>query len=226
MVHWIYPTILRKNWVLWNQTVWWISLLGVVTTVAGLWLGVSRLRVLKQGKSIHYLQSIYRLVAGASHLWNIYWFICFHLDAQWLVVYGSWSNIFATRPLPEQVSDYRGISIAQASESVSTNAFKTIKYFKEVEIIAVGGKTFVLSKTKNALELYESSNNQSLSPTKLTQEQVTKAVERAWQKAPVISAQKLENNDIYGKLHSRLLPDATLRIILDDPAQTWVHVNM
>ncbi len=47
VIHWIYPTVLRKNWELWDQTVWWISLLGVLTTVAGLWLGVSRLRVVK-----------------------------------------------------------------------------------------------------------------------------------------------------------------------------------
>ena len=37
---------------------------------------------------------------------------------------------------------------------------------------------------------------------------------------------QLENNDFYGKLRSGSLPDSTLRIVLHDPAQTWVHINM
>ncbi|MCH9639191.1 MAG: PepSY domain-containing protein [Betaproteobacteria bacterium] len=226
VVHWVYPTVLRKNWALWDQTVWWISLLGVVTTVAGLWLGISRLRVLKQTNRL-IISSPFNGWLRAHHILGIFIgvFVFTWILSGWLSM--DHGRIFSQPdPLPKQVKDYRGISITQASESVSTDAFKTIKDFKEAEIIAVGGKIFVLSKTKNGLELYEPSNNQSLSPTKLTQTQVTIAVEHAWPKAHVISVQQLENNDIYGKLRSGTLPDATLRIILDDPAQTWVHINM
>jgi len=37
--HWIYPTILRKNWALWDAVVWWISLFAIVTAVLGVYLG-------------------------------------------------------------------------------------------------------------------------------------------------------------------------------------------
>ena len=226
VVHWVYPTVLRKNWALWDQTVWWISLLGVVTTVAGLWLGASRLRIQKQANRF-IISSPFKGWLRAHHIMGIFIgvFVFTWMLSGWLSM--DHGRIFSQpNPLPEQVSDYRGISITQASESVSTDAFKTIKDFKEAEIVAVGGRTFVLSKTKNGLKLYEPSANKSLSPTNLTAAQVTKAVKHAWPEAQVISAQQLENNDFYGKLRSGSLPDSTLRIVLHDPAQTWVHINM
>ena len=27
VIHWIYPTVIRKDWALWDQLVWWVSLL-------------------------------------------------------------------------------------------------------------------------------------------------------------------------------------------------------
>lgn len=42
VLHWIYFTPVRKDWSLWNQLVWWISLAALVTSVAGTWLGLHR----------------------------------------------------------------------------------------------------------------------------------------------------------------------------------------
>ena len=30
VAHWSYPNVLRKSWVAWDRTVWWLSLVGVV----------------------------------------------------------------------------------------------------------------------------------------------------------------------------------------------------
>ncbi len=226
VVHWIYPTVLRKNWALWDPIVWWIAFLGVVTTAAGLWLGVSRLRVLKQANRFIFSSPFNSWLWG-HHILGIFIgvFVLTWIFSGWLSM--DHGRIFSQpNPQPKQVSNFRGVSMAQASESVSTDAFKAIKDFREAEIIAVGGKTFVLSKIENELTLYEPSNDQSLLPTKLTQTLVSKAVERAWPESNAISAKKLENNDYYGKLRSESLPDSTLRIILNDPAQTWVHIDM
>jgi hypothetical protein len=45
VVHWIYPTVLRRNWAAWDATVWWFSLVASIAAAAGLVLGVLRLRV-------------------------------------------------------------------------------------------------------------------------------------------------------------------------------------
>lgn len=50
VVHWIYPTFLRKNWVAWDQAVWWISLIGVIVTLIGIWLGIDAMRIARRGR--------------------------------------------------------------------------------------------------------------------------------------------------------------------------------
>jgi PepSY-associated transmembrane protein len=41
--HWLYFTVLRHSFTAWDQTVWWVALLGLTTAVAGTWLGVYRM---------------------------------------------------------------------------------------------------------------------------------------------------------------------------------------
>ncbi|SEM47424.1 PepSY domain-containing protein [Bradyrhizobium sp. OK095] len=45
VLHWIYPTILRRNWALWDGVVWTLSLLALIAAVLGAVLGVIRLRL-------------------------------------------------------------------------------------------------------------------------------------------------------------------------------------
>lgn len=48
--HWLYPTVLRQNGPLWVQVVVWTSTLGVFLTVTGLFVGITRLRKLPDGR--------------------------------------------------------------------------------------------------------------------------------------------------------------------------------
>ena len=43
ILHWIYPTILRKHWAAWDSTVWWLSLAAMIGALTGTALGVLRL---------------------------------------------------------------------------------------------------------------------------------------------------------------------------------------
>ncbi|TPQ29862.1 hypothetical protein C2U70_27895 [Bradyrhizobium guangdongense] len=45
VLHWIYPTILRSNWALWDRAVWTLSLLALIAAVLGAVLGVLRIRI-------------------------------------------------------------------------------------------------------------------------------------------------------------------------------------
>lgn len=68
VVHWIYPTVLRSNWALWDRVVWTLSLLASIAALLGAVLGVVRIR--RRGRSIgspyrgwHALHHIIGLVA-------------------------------------------------------------------------------------------------------------------------------------------------------------------
>jgi hypothetical protein len=43
VIHWIYFTPLRKSWSAWNQVVWWLSLVALLSSAAGTWLGFIRM---------------------------------------------------------------------------------------------------------------------------------------------------------------------------------------
>jgi len=43
VIHWIYFTPLRKSWSAWNQVVWWVSLVALLSSAVGTWLGVLRM---------------------------------------------------------------------------------------------------------------------------------------------------------------------------------------
>jgi hypothetical protein len=45
VVHWIYPTVLRSNWALWDQVVSTLSLVALIAAVLGAVLGIVRIRV-------------------------------------------------------------------------------------------------------------------------------------------------------------------------------------
>ena len=45
VLHWIYPTILRSNWSLWDRVVWTLSLLALIAALLGAVLGLARIKL-------------------------------------------------------------------------------------------------------------------------------------------------------------------------------------
>ncbi|MCK1715369.1 MULTISPECIES: PepSY domain-containing protein [unclassified Bradyrhizobium] len=54
VLHWIYPTVLRSNWALWDRVVWTLSLLALIAAVLGTALGIARIRIRKRRISSPY----------------------------------------------------------------------------------------------------------------------------------------------------------------------------
>ena len=44
VLHWIYPTVLRRDWALWDGVVWTLSLLALIAAVLGAALGIAQIR--------------------------------------------------------------------------------------------------------------------------------------------------------------------------------------
>jgi len=45
VAHWIYPTVLRRDWALWDRVVWTLSLLAAIASALGAVLGIARIKV-------------------------------------------------------------------------------------------------------------------------------------------------------------------------------------
>lgn len=45
VLHWIYPTVLRSNWSLWDRVVWTLSLLALIAALLGGVLGLTRIKL-------------------------------------------------------------------------------------------------------------------------------------------------------------------------------------
>ena len=54
---------------------------------------------------------------------------------------------------------------------------------------------------------------------------IQKAVQAAWPDFNVQSVEELTVNDVYRKVRQNELPMSTVRVKLDDPGKTWVHVD-
>jgi uncharacterized iron-regulated membrane protein len=223
VTHWIYPTILRKNWALWDQVVWWLSLLGVITTVVGLWLGLIRWRGAKTKETASPFNGWLR----AHHILGLLagLFVLTWIFSGWLSMdHGR----FFSKPNPEidQIKKFRSTSIKQAVEIVSLEALKSLDSFSEGEIFAMGGKTFVITRNATEKKIFEPLDSNSLSSVKFKEIEVVNAVKEAWPSFRVKATERPGESDAYGKLREGSLPSNTVRVILADPLQTWVHVDM
>jgi hypothetical protein len=49
VVHWIYPTVLRRNWWAWDKVVWTLSLVAMIGAITGVVLGIVKLQVSRAG---------------------------------------------------------------------------------------------------------------------------------------------------------------------------------
>jgi len=49
VVHWIYPTVLRRNWAAWDKVVWTLSLVALIGATTGVALGIMKLQVSRAG---------------------------------------------------------------------------------------------------------------------------------------------------------------------------------
>ncbi|RQH14580.1 PepSY domain-containing protein [Bradyrhizobium sp. RP6] len=75
VLHWIYPTVLRSNWALWDQVVWILSLLALIAALLGAVLGIVRVRIRGPRISSPYRgwHALHHLIGLAATLFVLSW---------------------------------------------------------------------------------------------------------------------------------------------------------
>ena len=225
VVHWIYPTIIRKDWALWDQLVWWVSLFGILGVIAGMILGVKHsVAGWKRGS---------RGIASPFSGW-LAWhhkigfifgvFVLLWIFSGWLSMdHGRLFSMPATTA--KQEADVRGISLSSALSRIRQEHLVEFPDIKEFEISALANQAILIAKSDKASDLLLlvpdlNPNRENLISA------ARSAVSRAWPSKTIKESYMVTADDVYGHLRESSLPESTLRIVLDDIDQTWIHINL
>jgi hypothetical protein len=225
VVHWIYPTVIRRHWALWDRLVWWLALAGSAGVVLGLVLGVVRLRdAWRRGRRglaspfIGWLRwhHVVGLVAGA--------FVTTWIVSGWLSM--DHGRLFSEPdPNAAEIDAFRGIGLRDAAARVPLAALGALDGAREIALSAVGGNPVAAASYEDGGRKLFALRGGRLVEHRLTVEEVEHAVALAWPGVGIGGTEDVDPADIYGRLREGNLPPQTLRTRLTDAAGTWVHVD-
>lgn len=141
VVHWIYPTVLRKDWMSWNVTVWWLSLVAVIAALTGLIVGLFRLRRVRDR-----IVSPYR----KWHAWH-HWLglACAVFVMTWII--SGWlsmdhGRLFSTGALTRSEAD-RIVGMPAWGELTTTVPASISPAAREIEWFAFGNRIYQRTRT-------------------------------------------------------------------------------
>ncbi len=212
--HWIYPTILRKNWALWDAVVWWISLFAIVTAVLGVYLGVRHW--IRVRENLRVMISPFRGWLRWHHIMGLFSGL---IVVSW--IFSGWlsmdhGRIFSTpNPSEEQIMALQGGSLAEILSKVNNPKLTRHSGVKELTLHGFSGGPLVIAKNENSI----------IDASILQPEFVAKAVDEAFPEVSIDSWEVVQSNDTYTDLLEGSLPSGTIRIELSDSAKTWLHID-
>jgi uncharacterized iron-regulated membrane protein len=142
VIHWIYFTPLRKSYPAWNQVVWWVSLVALLSSSVGVWLG--------------FLRFVSNRAAGRKGLspfrgW-MRWHHIIGLFASLIVV--SWmlsgwlsmdhGRLFSRgETTAKQILQLRGMSFGAVTNAVTLESMREVAPASELTFSAVAGRAFL-----------------------------------------------------------------------------------
>ncbi len=223
IVHWIYPTILRRYPAAWSYTVWAISLVGIAMAVAGITLGCCRswssLRsVRKPGispfRKLFRLHHVLGLGAG--------FFLLTWIFSGWLSV--DHGILFPTgKPTAAELDAFRGEPLEDAARQITLADLAIARGQSSFEINAVRGRA-VLTGYGSGTAVATTHLLEGRAWTGLGIDTLLRAAHAAWPSSRPAAAAITAQDDYAHLLYDGLPADA-VRLKLRDAAGTWVHVS-
>jgi uncharacterized iron-regulated membrane protein len=198
VVHWIYFTPLRKNWAAWDQTVWWVSLVALISTIAGIWLGIQR--YLARRASGRSGISPYRGWMRWHHIVGLFasLVILFWIFSGWLSMdHGRLFSMDGTTS--DLVNRIQGMPLRSAAETTTIDAIRAASGATAVSLHALGGHPFLAVEGPAA----EDSRVIWLSPAGILKPQtrldsaLLSAIRTVWPLAARLTTSKGSLDDLY-----------------------------
>ena len=220
--HWIYFSPLRKDADLWHQVVVWLSGPMIVGAIAGLWIGILRVRPSRaaKGKSItphrgwmkwHHLGG---LIGG---LFLVTWIASGWLSMNPFKLFvrsqitDAQRTAYAGRGSPPIL----GVTPESLAAAIGTDP-------SELSFAWVGGTPIMLARTKTATTLFAAGTG---APAAFDKAQLVKAAQAAYPDSHITGVDRLTEEDIYWYSHHRKRPLPVLRVRFEDANSTWLYID-
>jgi hypothetical protein len=227
VAHWINPTFLRKNYSVWREAIWILSLSGVVFASAGIFLGLLRYVNLKRQRrsGLSPFRGLLRwhhsigLFAGVLVL---SWILTGWLGLDGIVFFSN------DQPSVEQLQRMRGISLPEAAGAFPLSLLAPLGAARQIEFTAVAARPLLLVHDQagaSSRVVWSDPGIGSLrTDAVISDALLTSAVRRAWLPLNVLRVEHIDSGDAYS-LRVRPFPPNTRRLVLDDTTETWVHMD-
>ncbi|PZN30774.1 MAG: peptidase [Proteobacteria bacterium] len=226
VVHWLYFTALRANQPLWRQVVLWVSAVGIVVALSGVWLGIARLRW--RGRIAGQPATPYRGWMAWHHVGGLVGGV---LVLTW--IFSGWLSMGPPVPWtsaspPGGGSDPR---VAYAG-NVEPRFGMTLPRLQDLDAYPARQARFMWLAGRPQVVLANSVEAGSTvidatsgRPRALTDQELFAAARHLVPDGRPVSMQRLEQEDAYWYTHHtpRKLP--VLRAMFDDPARTWIYID-
>ena len=205
VIHWIYPTVIRKDWALWDQLVWWVSLFGILGVIAGIILGLKHsVTGWKRGSEL--LSSPFSGWLAWHHKLGFIFgvFVLLWIFSGWLSM--DHGRLFSTpNPTLNQETNLRGIQLSAALNQVTQEDLNKFSNVREFEISALDGRAMLIAKNGQTSELLFTEANSSPNQDYLIST-ARSAVSQAWPETSIKSSYIVAADDVYGHLREGSFP--------------------
>ncbi len=223
VTHWLYFTALRKSFAAWDQTVWWVSLVGVATAVIGTWLGLYRTWKRTQGRRPDW---------SPFHGWlrwhhgvglGVAAFVLTWIFSGWLSMdHGRLFSRGATGP--EAQARYEGVPLASALAGVRGSALARFASARRVTFSVVDRRLIAAAeggRTGPQVLVLGGGDAKPASSAPLSL--LTAAVRRGWTLASATPHGPERSDALYRLAEG--LPDRALRFDLAEPQGAGLYVD-
>ncbi|MGI4876805.1 MAG: PepSY domain-containing protein [Janthinobacterium lividum] len=218
--HWIYPTMLRQDNEVWRQVVMWVSGPCIVGAVAGMWIGILRLRTGSRRFSRGRMTP-YRGWMGWHHWAGLIGgvFLIAWIFSGWLSV--DPFRLFASKGIGQ--ADERSYDSGGLPHIDLDRLARHAQGARRVEVIHAAGRALILIQRARTSDVVIDAT--TLDPARLDRRLLVAAARRLLPGAAIGRVELLRSPDAYWYEVDDLPVLPVLRVRFRDAAGTWVHID-
>jgi len=220
--HWLYFAPLRTNPQAWTRTVQWTSGATAIGAILGIWIGIWRMRL--RGSYAAGRVSPYRGWLRWHHLSGLAGGACVvaWLGSGWLSV--SSLGLFASLTIgPDDLGRYYAAGVPKYE--VSAGKLRELASTPSREIAFSWVRDVPFATVTNGL-VHTTFDGMGVRQAAFPEDTLVQAAGHAMKEAKVARVERLDAPDVYWYSHHAQRPLPALRVVFDDPAETWLMIDL